>query len=84
MAVLPPKPMMMDGGIISMTQIYLKATTGSDFVSGTYSIDGMGGNDDLYPLGSIPEISEFLKTSSITILILLFSSIAVISIFRKK
>ncbi|MHA1219953.1 MAG: hypothetical protein ACTSO5_14940, partial [Candidatus Heimdallarchaeaceae archaeon] len=56
----------------------------SDFVSGTYSIDGMGGNDDLYPLGSIPEISEFLKTSSITILILLFSSIAVISIFRKK
>lgn len=56
----------------------------SDFVSGTYSIDGMGGNDDLYPLGSIPVISEFLKTSSITLLILMFSSIAVISIFRKK
>jgi parallel beta-helix repeat protein len=49
----------------------------SEWISGTYSIDGSAGSVDLYPLNSMPVISEY---SGLSLVILLTSYIVIISL----
>ncbi len=51
-----------------------------------YPIDGLASSVDLYPLGSIPVISEILKENAILQLLLFISSVSVLFVFfqRKK
>jgi len=57
----------------------------SDWVSGSYSIDGTASSVDPYPLSSIPEIPEF---SNILLIVFLFASVLIIPVvnlvYRKK
>lgn len=49
--------------------------------TGIYEIDGVGGNDDLYPLTSIPVIFELLRGNTTLLFILLLSSVSVLFVF---
>ena len=51
--------------------------------TGIYAIDGIGGNDDLYPLGTIPVIPE-IKTINILIPLMLLSITAVTILIKKN
>ncbi|MCG3222748.1 MAG: hypothetical protein H7641_15320 [Candidatus Heimdallarchaeota archaeon] len=52
--------------------------------TGIYEIDGLGGNDDLYPLNTIPVISELLEGNTVVLVLLLFSSASVLFVFSQK
>ena len=56
----------------------------SEWVSGSYSIDGAASALDLYPLNYIPEISEYSSTFLAFIMILAFLAIPVINLVYKK
>ena len=53
----------------------------SDWVSGSYSIDGTSSSVDPYPLNAIPEIPEF---SNMSLAILLVASISAYLFFRRR
>lgn len=53
--------------------------------TGIYEIDGLGGNDDLYPLNIIPVISEIIKGNTTLQLLLVIPSLSVIFVlFQRK
>ncbi|OLS32236.1 MAG: hypothetical protein HeimAB125_11000 [Candidatus Heimdallarchaeota archaeon AB_125] len=55
----------------------------SGTVSAHYTIDGAAGSEDLYPLGYIPEVSEYTKGYILLVIITLFLALPVV-VFNKR
>lgn len=56
----------------------------SGSVSSTYTIDGSAGSEDPYPLGFVPEISEYTNGYLSYIMIAMFLAIPLVVYFRKR
>jgi parallel beta-helix repeat protein len=64
--------------------ISLEGNFWSNWVSGSYSIDGTASSVDPYPLGSMPVIPEFTNSYLILIILLGFLAIPLINLNRMK
>jgi len=56
----------------------------SPAVSSSYSIDGSAGSADLYPLGDVPEISEYSIGYLAYILVIVFLTIPIIGYIKRR
>ena len=65
----------------------MSATFGNDWSGASissYSIDGAAGSEDPYPLGFVPEISEYTNGYLAYIMIAMFLAIPLVVFIRKR
>ena len=76
-----------DAGDQWYDEVLLQGNWWNDFTGSTsssYTIDGVAGSEDLYPLGYVPEISEYTRGYMSFILITIFLAIPLVVYSKKR